>query len=275
MKPSEMPDTASNVTAVTITKDRRRTMQAYLLLDGWLRLTLWGTAIALTSAVFTALNLWPERSLIGADWWEAAAWMRRIGHWVILFNVVYVAELLVLRMLIPTPKEGRYSTTSMGKLDRQIIWACLVGVLTKARYEAPFPGFLVFHICNLPPMCWLMGRFFGPRSRSCYVTEPRILDPSLVEVGRNVVIGFGTSISGHVQLQDELVIKRTVIEDEVLVGGHSVIFGGVHLKKGCMIGAGAIVLPDTVVGENEFWAGVPARKTGMVPAKGSEIAPAG
>ena len=245
-------------------RDRRRSLQAYLVLDLVVRITIWGTAVGLTSAVFTAVDGWPAGSLIGADWGCAAAWAIRLCHWVILFNLIYVCELVVLRLLIPTPKEGRYSTADVGKLDRQLVWCCLIGILTKARYEAPFPGFFVFHVSNLPPMCWLMGPIFGPKSRSCYFTEPRVLDPSLVEIGRNVVIGFGSSISGHVQLRDAVVIKRTTIEDNVVIGGHSVIFGGVHLKAGSMIGAGAIVLPGTVVESNEFWAGIPARKVGSV-----------
>lgn len=245
-------------------KDRKHTLQLYLLLDLFVRLNIWGLAIALTTATFNALGVWPEGRLIGADWHTTLAWARRIGHWVILFNVTYVAELVVLRALIPTPKEGRYSTARPRMMDRNLLWSCLIGVLTKARYEAPFPGFLVFHIANLPPMCWLMGPIFGPKSRSCYLTEPRVLDPSLVEIGRNVIIGLGAIISGHVQLRDEVIIQRTRIEDEVVVGGNAIIFSGVHLRQGCMIGAGAVVLPGTVVGPGEFWAGVPARKIGMV-----------
>ena len=38
------------------------------------------------------------------------------------------------------------------------------------------------------------------------------------------------------------------------------VSGGVHIKSGSVIGLGAIVLPNTVIGPNEFWAGVPAKK---------------
>jgi len=268
MEPSETTDSPSDVisgeTAPPKRRDLRRWFQALLLLDIVVRLKIWSLAIALTIVAFTALGAWPEGNPIGGEWRVAAAWAGRTARWVLLFNVIYVAELVILRLLIPTPKEGRYTAGPGAKMDRQLIWSSLLGILTKARYQAPFPGFFVFHIANLPPMVWLMGPIFGPKSRSCYFTDPVIVDPSFVEIGRNVVLGYGSAIGAHTVTHDTLEIKRTIIEDDVIVGGNAGVFGGVHLKSGCMIGAGSILRPNTVVEPNEFWAGIPARKIGMV-----------
>ncbi|MGQ9649728.1 MAG: acyltransferase [Phycisphaerae bacterium] len=230
----------------------------FLLADLWVRLMLWSTSLGLTTAVMTALQAWPSGSPLAGDLGVTLLWARRIGQWVILFNVVYLLELLVVRLPIPTPKEGIYSTK--GLPNRQLVWVTLLGVLTKARYQAPFPGFLVFHLANLPPLCWLVSRIFGPKSKSCYVTEPEILDPSLVEIGRNVIIGYGTRIVAHIQEPDKVTIRKTIIEDDVLVGGEVSILAGVRLRKGCVIGARSLLLPGTVVGPYEFWAGVPAKR---------------
>lgn len=258
------PDPVPDGQPIVKRLDLRGGLRTFLGLDIAARLFIWSTAFALTTAAFTALGAWPEDGIIGADLRRAWLWGQHLGGWIVLFNLVYVLELIVLRLPIPTPKEGRYSTTECS-LNRQILWSCLVGLLTKARYEAPFPGFLVFHFANLPPLCWLMGPIFGPRSRTCHVTDPHIVDPHLVTLGSNVVIGFNTTVAGHYQERDSVVFRRTIIEDDVLIGGHAVIFGGVHIKRGAMIGAGAIVLPGTVVGPNEFWAGVPARKVHDLP----------
>jgi acetyltransferase-like isoleucine patch superfamily enzyme len=141
-------------------------------------------------------------------------------------------------------------------------------MLTKARLDPPFPGFLVFHICNLPPFSWIVGRTIGPRTRSVTLADPWILDPSFVQIGRNVTIGFQTTITAHHQTNEGIVIRKVIIEDDVTVGGNSSLLSGTHLKKGSMIGSGALVLPNTVVEENEFWAGVPAKKIGMVNSAG-------
>lgn len=244
--------------------DMRFALWGFLLLDLWFRLALWSLSLALTTALFSALQAWPAGNPFTDGFGVALLWARRLGQWVIVFNLVYLLGLLLVRLLIPTPREGTYAVRPSGMPDRQLIWASLLGVLTKARYQAPFPGFLVFHLANLPPLCWLVGAIFGPKSRSCYVTEPEILDPSLVEIGRNAIIGYAVRIVCHIQESDKVTIRRTVIEDDVLVGGEASILAGVRLRKGCVIGARSLVLPNTTVGPYEFWAGVPAKKIGMV-----------
>jgi len=242
-------------------------IMGFLALDGGIRLTIWWTSFAFTTAVMTALNGWPSVSPIGANLGGACRWGLCLAGWITLYNLIYVAELIFLRLLVPTPKEGRYLLHA-GGFDRQLLWSCFVAVLTKARLEPPFPAFLVHPISSLPPMRWLMGPIFGPKSASCNVSDPRIVDPHLVTLGRNVVIGIAATISGHAQDRDTITMKRTVIEDNVTIGGHSAIYGGVHIQSGAIIGGGATVLPGTVIGPNEFWGGVPAKKLRDLPPLG-------
>lgn len=249
--------------------DPCRSLQGFLFLDMTVRLFIWTSSFAIASAIFGAQDWWPKAPLATANFDSAWLWGGRLGWWLLLFNFVYVAELVVLRLPIPTPEPGLYPTLTspnpFKSSGRQIIYACLIAVLTKARYEAPFPAFLVFHISNLPPMRWLMGSIFGPKSRSCYVSDPIILDPSFVEIGRNVVIGSGANIAGHCQLPDLILIRKTRIEDDVTIGANTTIFGGVTVCRGAMIGAGSVVPPFTTIGPNEYWSGVPATKVRDLP----------
>lgn len=244
-------------------------LQGFLALDLFARLFIWGSSIALVMISANALGWWPEVSPFGTGAKAAWDWAAAIVKWVLLFNLIYVAELVLLRLPIPTPAPGVYSTVKPPSIrtfaGRQLLYSCLIALLTKARYEAPFPAFLVFHISNTIPMRWLMGRVFGPKSRSCYVTDPLILDPHLVEIGRNVVIGSGSNIAGHCQLPDMVVIRKTIIEDDVVIGANTTIFGGVHIRRGAMIAAGSVIPPFTVVGECEHWSGVPAVKLRDLP----------
>ncbi len=234
-------------------------LRGFLVLDAFVRLFIWAASMAFCAALFTHYGLWPSETIIGANLPTAWAWAGTLVKWIIAYNSIYVLMLIVLRLPIPTPREGRYSLKP-GKIPSiQLVWSCLIATLTKARFEAPFPAFLVFHMANLPPLSWLMSMIFGPRSKSCYVTDPRIIDPHLVSVGRNVVIGINAIIAAHYQEKDAVIIKRTIIEDDVIIGA-SVLMSGAHIKRGATIGAGAVVLPGTVVGENEHWAGNPARR---------------
>lgn len=248
--------------AVSKSHDPLLGLQAFLFLDGIVRLFIWSNSFMLTFALFTWLDAWPEFGPFEAGVNET--WLWKLTHLALLFNLIYVAHLPAFRLVIPTPREGRYETGPGKKLSRQLVYAALIATLTKARYHAPFPGFLVFHIANLPPMRWLMGPIFGPRSRSCYVTDPHILDPYLVSIGRNVTVGIGATIAAHYQERDAVVIRRTVIEDDVVIGALAAL-SGVNVRRGAVIAAGSIVLPGSTVGENEYWSGNPARRRRVLP----------
>lgn len=255
--------------ALARTVDPCSSLQAFLFLDMTTRIFIWSSSIAITCAIFSSVGWFPSRGLLSTDSDGVWLWGGCLAAWVVFFNIVYVAELVILRLPIPTPRPGLYPTLSSPNpatvKGRQMIYAAFIAVLTKARYEAPFPAFLVFHVANLPPMRWLMGPIFGPKSRSCYVTDPVILDPSFVEIGRNVVIGSGANIAGHCQLPDLILIRKTKIEDDVTIGANSTIFGGVTIQRGAMLGAGSVVPPFTTIGPGEYWSGVPAVKIRDLP----------
>jgi acetyltransferase-like isoleucine patch superfamily enzyme len=54
-----------------------------------------------------------------------------------------------------------------------------------------------------------------------------------------------------------------IIEDDVNIGAGAVILPGVHLGKGCTIGAGAVVTRNVPAGET--WIGIPAKRQQRFP----------
>lgn len=246
--------------------DLRRGLQGFLFLDAVVRAWIWASAVSVTVVLIWHMGWWPT-GLDAARHPFRSAWSLAgsgVG-WILLYNTLYVAILVALRLVIPKPKEGRYKLRSAGIPNINIIWSCLSAILTKARYQAPFPGFLVFNMANLHPMVWLMGPLFGPKSKSCYVLDPELLDPHLIELGRNITIGYGTVIAAHSQERDEVEIRRTVIKDDVLIGGGCIVYGGCTIENGAVILAGAVLPPHTLVRENEMWGGLPARKIKDLP----------
>lgn len=75
-----------------------------------------------------------------------------------------------------------------------------------------------------------------------------------VKVGKRCHIGAGAVLAGVIEPANA---KPVIIEDDVLIGANAVILEGIHIKKGAVIGAGAIVTKD--VEENCVVAGNPAR----------------
>lgn len=245
--------------------DPATALRGFLLLEGCLRLFIWYNSISLTVALFNAMNWWPQQPIMGGDLRAAWTWGRTAGGWVVIYNLAYVVHLLILRAIVPSPKEGTYAFSPDKLRDIRILWAALVGVLVKARVQAPFPAFLVFHLWNLPPLCWIVKYVYGPRSRSVLVLDPMMPDPHLTEIGRNVVVGNMTSIICHTQYRDHVDLRKTVIEDDVMIGAHALIYSGCTIRRGAVVYGGSIVRPNTEIGENEAWGGVPARKLRDLP----------
>ena len=74
------------------------------------------------------------------------------------------------------------------------------------------------------------------------------------EVGCNCHIGAGAVLAGVVEPASAVPV---IIEDDVLVGANAVIIEGVHVGRGAVVAAGAIVTED--VPENVVVAGCPAK----------------
>lgn len=93
-----------------------------------------------------------------------------------------------------------------------------------------------------------------------------------VKIGRNVLIGphvtivsanHGFNNPGMPIKQQESILKEVVIEDDVWIGASAVILPGVHIGKGSIVGAGAVVTKHCAPGSILF--GVPAQCHGFRP----------
>lgn len=95
---------------------------------------------------------------------------------------------------------------------------------------------------------------------NCYVRGPLIIG-SDVMMGPDVMIFHGDhSMSRRdipMRLQGDSVSKPVVIGDDVWIGARSIILKGVHVGKGAVIAAGAVVTKD--VPEYAIVGGVPAK----------------
>lgn len=97
---------------------------------------------------------------------------------------------------------------------------------------------------------------------NCYINySVTILDSFEVSIGNNVFIAPNVVISAvtHPLEADQrrnLLGGKTIIEDDVWIGANATILPGITIKKGAVIGAGAVVTKD--VEENTVVGGVPA-----------------
>jgi maltose O-acetyltransferase len=88
-----------------------------------------------------------------------------------------------------------------------------------------------------------------------------------VIIGENVMIARDTIVLGKMHgfddieipmnIQKNVVIRPTIIEDDVWIGVRTIVLPGKRIAKGCIIGAGSVVTKDTDL--YGVYAGVPAR----------------
>jgi acetyltransferase-like isoleucine patch superfamily enzyme len=83
-------------------------------------------------------------------------------------------------------------------------------------------------------------------------------------VSRMAMIGHETSIGIDAEISPQTALgSNLVIEDAVRVGMGGIVIEGLHLRRGCVVAAGATVIED--VAENTLVAGVPAVEKKILP----------
>jgi carbonic anhydrase/acetyltransferase-like protein (isoleucine patch superfamily) len=66
-----------------------------------------------------------------------------------------------------------------------------------------------------------------------------------VHIGYNVTIG------------PKCTLYSCFVDDDVVIGDHSVILEGSRLEKGCMLAPGSVVPPGRLIPAKQLWAGNP------------------
>jgi len=107
-------------------------------------------------------------------------------------------------------------------------------------------------------------------------------DVNKIKIGDEVNIQDGAIIHGTFKAADTIIGNRVsvghnaivhgcTIEDEVLIGMGAIVMDNAVIGKGSVIGAGAIVLAGTKVPPNSVYAGIPAKKVKDADASHWEI----
>lgn len=203
-----------------------------------------------------------ETVLLGAAGY--AAW--KLAHYLhfgffggaMLFYVLVVALTLIalqlLRWVFPF-KEGRYSF-------KEHPWVC---------YRWSLHGFLC--IMNLflhfqnglisPPLRRFFSQLLGAKIKSgqgLLSMSGLFQDPYMLQVGRGSVICHDALILGHAITQNELILSRVDVGDNVVIDARSLIMPGVTLGAGARVAPLSLVTTGTKIPPGETWFGVPARK---------------
>ncbi len=233
--------------------------------DRLLRRIAWPAFAVATAAIFAVAALaygLAAAPALACLWWagRSAAGLPGLLAWLVVglgagvalfvFGFALLVVVPVLNFLLPTrvrPFRGGYYTF------RAVPWALHNALLYVVRYTfLPFVTLTPFGVWFLRAM----GMRIGKRT---FVNTEHISDPRLITLGNDVAVGGSVRLLAHYGGGGNLVVAPVVVEDRATIGLGATLMGDVRVGAGAVVLPHSVLLPGSRVGEGETWGGVPAR----------------
>lgn len=117
--------------------------------------------------------------------------------------------------------------------------AAVIGKVSLAEKSSVWYGAVVRGDLNSV----VIGANTNVQDRAVLTTAPS----SSLAIGKNVTIGHGA------------LLTSCSVGDDVLIGQGAIVQEGAKVEGKCIVAAGAVVLPSTLVPTGQLWAGNPAK----------------
>jgi len=166
-------------------------------------------------------------------------------------SIIFAKILLLIVNSIHKPREGVFLRIPE---DRDYRYWSLRNTIKRwpiwLAHRFPFPGFL-------DNVCFKM---FGVKTKISNSLFEGWVDTEFIDFGKDVVVGQGAIIQSAVIVGNLLIIRKTVIEDEVRIGSHAIVMPGTHIGHNCILAANSVTAVGQVLEKNYIYVGVPAKK---------------
>ncbi|MFX1326630.1 MAG: hypothetical protein ACFE91_00610 [Promethearchaeota archaeon] len=170
----------------------------------------------------------------------------------LVFSGIFFAKiLLVIVNAIRKPREGVFLRIPEDKdyrywslrntIKRWPIWLA---------HRFPFPGIL-------DNICFKM---FGVKTKISNSLFEGWVDTEFIEFGKDVVVGQGAIVQSAVIIGNLLIIRKTIIEDEVRIGSHAIVMPGTHIGYQSILAANSVTTVGQVLERGFIYVGIPAKK---------------
>ncbi|MFX0036866.1 MAG: DapH/DapD/GlmU-related protein [Candidatus Hermodarchaeota archaeon] len=166
-------------------------------------------------------------------------------------GIIFAKILLVIVNAIRKPREGIFLRIPEDKdyrywslrntIKRWPIWLA---------HRFPFPGIL-------DNICFKM---FGVKTKISNSLFEGWVDTEFIEFGKDVVVGQGAIVQSAVIIGNLLIIRKTVIEDEVRIGSHAIVMPGTHIGQQSILAANSVTTVGQVLERGYIYVGIPAKK---------------
>ncbi len=164
-------------------------------------------------------------------------------------NTFSALFLTILRLLY-TPKEGIFNRDIK---DKNYFFWNLRNITKK----------WALFVTASNPLPWLKNRFtlrfFGVKIGKKGICDNSWISSEFMSIGKNVIIGMNSTLLSFGIEQDKFILKKIIIENDVLIGAKCVILPGTHIKKNAKLSAHSYTNFNEILKENLIYSGHPAK----------------
>jgi len=169
----------------------------------------------------------------------------------LVFSATFIAKILYsIVNVIHKPRTGVFMRHP---IDKDYRYWCIRNVIKRwpfwLSHRFPFP--FLNNICF---------KVFGVKTKFSNSLFEGWVDTEFIEFGKNVVVGQGAIVQSSIIIGNLLIIKKTVIDDDVRIGSHAIVMPGTHIKKRSVLASNSTTIVNQILNEGYIYVGVPAKK---------------
>lgn len=123
-------------------------------------------------------------------------------------------------------------------------------------YEFGCGALKPFTVMFLRPLVQVL---FGARIGKDIALGGKLVDPHLIQIGDEAIIGEGSVVTAHAINSGSILLAPVVIGRGATIGVGAVVYPGVSVGERGIIAANAVVRSGTQIAAGELWGGVPAK----------------
>ena len=174
-----------------------------------------------------------------------------LSIYLIQFTAILISVLtLKIINLIHAPREGKFKRSIE---DRDYYFWTVRNIVKK------WPLF----VTASNPFPWLKNRFtlrfFGVKIGNKTICDNSWISSEFVCIGKNVIIGMNSTILSFAIEQDNFILKKIMVDDNVLIGAKCVLLPGTIVKRNAKLSAHSYTNHNQVLEENTIYWGHPAK----------------
>jgi len=185
-----------------------------------------------------------------------------IGYFILVFSSLLTAKLLLILInLIYKPKAGNFRRV---KDNKDYYFWSLRSVIKK------WPIWII----SLLPSSVLNNltlTIFGIKTSFTNNINNSNMDTEFIEFGKNITLGKGSFIKSSMICGDYLIIKKVIVQDNVIVGPHSYISPGTRIEENAILNTLSMTQFNQILEKNSIYSGYPARKNRIIENKKTTI----